>query len=484
MKANQVFPVRLLGFGLYWAWLFLVTLSPSQLFGSLVFFDVPFELVELGFRLAFIGAFLLLSAGISTNRGRNALVAISCLGGPLATGLIYYFSATPVMWVAVACAGLVDASIFVLWLCFFGHLKVGETALYMTLSYCIGGVICLLVQLLVNETAVLVSMFLPAISGLMFHFSNRYYSSETGIAELFSEDDMASVESTKEDQYPYLTRLSVALACCAFAFGVTASNLFFGGITSVVSGSLVESVCCVVLAVVCGGTMFYTKQTTDLCLLYKVAPVVLTLGAVVLLSGASGLSTVGVGLMQLGYLMFEITALNDYCIAAKQRGLRLVGTICCARISITGGMLLGWIIGYAASRGAFIDPAFFTMSVVLVVVAVYPNFVFTAKEIFAARTTAVAQEAIERDEDKLESARDSFNSVLSRMAKEYKLSAREQEIADFILHGRTVNYISKQLFIAPGTVKTHMHNMYSKVGVHSKMELLDVFDEFKSKQEQ
>ena len=52
------------------------------------------------------------------------------------------------------------------------------------------------------------------------------------------------------------------------------------------------------------------------------------------------------------------------------------------------------------------------------------------------------------------------------------------------MHGRTVNYISEQLFIAPGTVKTHMHNMYSKVGVHSKMGLLDVFDEFRSKQEQ
>ena len=60
MKLNQMFPVRLLGFGLYWAWLFLVTVSPSPAFGVVECLGLPFELVELAMRLAFVCLFFFL----------------------------------------------------------------------------------------------------------------------------------------------------------------------------------------------------------------------------------------------------------------------------------------------------------------------------------------------------------------------------------------------------------------------------------------
>ena len=89
--------------------------------------------------------------------------------------------------------------------------------------------------------------------------------------------------------------------------------------------------------------------------------------------------------------------------------------------------------------------------------------------------------SIPYSEDFAKSAEELFQESLAAFAERYKLSPRETEIAEQLLRGRTVSYISEQLFIAPGTVKTHMHKIYSKLGIHNKMELLDAFEEIKSK---
>ena len=53
-----------------------------------------------------------------------------------------------------------------------------------------------------------------------------------------------------------------------------------------------------------------------------------------------------------------------------------------------------------------------------------------------------------------------------------------REVLDLLVKGRNTQYISDQLFIAQGTAKTHIYNIYRKIGIHTKMELLDAFDAF------
>ena len=53
--AQGPFPLRYLGFGFFWAWLFLVGISPSPLFGDLVCISgIPFEAFELAARSALL----------------------------------------------------------------------------------------------------------------------------------------------------------------------------------------------------------------------------------------------------------------------------------------------------------------------------------------------------------------------------------------------------------------------------------------------
>lgn len=57
------------------------------------------------------------------------------------------------------------------------------------------------------------------------------------------------------------------------------------------------------------------------------------------------------------------------------------------------------------------------------------------------------------------------------IAQEFSLTKRELEIMRYIAAGETRHTIAEALHIAPNTVKTHMHNIYYKLDVHSEKDL-------------
>ncbi len=67
----------------------------------------------------------------------------------------------------------------------------------------------------------------------------------------------------------------------------------------------------------------------------------------------------------------------------------------------------------------------------------------------------------------------SDNKIEVQNAKNYNLTPRETEIADLLIKGHSYANISESLFIAMPTVKTHVSNIYKKVQVKNKIELLN-----------
>ncbi len=51
-----------------------------------------------------------------------------------------------------------------------------------------------------------------------------------------------------------------------------------------------------------------------------------------------------------------------------------------------------------------------------------------------------------------------------------RLTPREQEILSHLAEGKSGNIIAEELNIAPLTVRTHVRNLMSKLGVHSRLE--------------
>ncbi len=61
----------------------------------------------------------------------------------------------------------------------------------------------------------------------------------------------------------------------------------------------------------------------------------------------------------------------------------------------------------------------------------------------------------------------------------YRLTAREAEIMELMVRGRTVYRIAEELVISENTVRMHSKNIYSKLNVHKKQEMIDLVETFK-----
>ena len=60
----------------------------------------------------------------------------------------------------------------------------------------------------------------------------------------------------------------------------------------------------------------------------------------------------------------------------------------------------------------------------------------------------------------------------SYLKKRYRMTGREVEIAQLICRGLSNEQIAQDLDIKPGTVKTHVRNIYRKAWVNNKIAML------------
>ena len=61
-------------------------------------------------------------------------------------------------------------------------------------------------------------------------------------------------------------------------------------------------------------------------------------------------------------------------------------------------------------------------------------------------------------------------------AERFGLSSRERQILEYLAKGRSQPYIRDELVLSKNTVATHVKHIYQKLGVHSRQEVLDLFE--------
>lgn len=69
------------------------------------------------------------------------------------------------------------------------------------------------------------------------------------------------------------------------------------------------------------------------------------------------------------------------------------------------------------------------------------------------------------------------HEALQRIAQAHRLTPREVDVAALVLQGYSLKMVAQILYIAEGTVQTHMKNLYRKLGLHSKQELIALVNE-------
>ena len=75
------------------------------------------------------------------------------------------------------------------------------------------------------------------------------------------------------------------------------------------------------------------------------------------------------------------------------------------------------------------------------------------------------------------SPQESLKASVDALAQAYALSDRESEVALLVAKGYTLTAVGESLCISLNTVRVHSRNLYKKLGIHNKNELLRLLDQ-------
>lgn len=92
----------------------------------------------------------------------------------------------------------------------------------------------------------------------------------------------------------------------------------------------------------------------------------------------------------------------------------------------------------------------------------------------AFRTVSVLEDAPAPDASDVLLGEASLEARCDELARTYGLTVREREVLGFLAHGHNGVYIGEELVISPNTVRTHIHNIYRKLGVTSREDILRI----------
>jgi DNA-binding CsgD family transcriptional regulator len=112
-------------------------------------------------------------------------------------------------------------------------------------------------------------------------------------------------------------------------------------------------------------------------------------------------------------------------------------------------------------------------SVFLVICTCYFIFVLLAPAIQSWRERHLETESSSASSET--AVEEFYMSKCAAIAQDYYLSQRESEVLYYVGKGYNASYISKALYISDGTARTHLNNIYHKLGVNSKMQIIDMF---------
>lgn len=106
-----------------------------------------------------------------------------------------------------------------------------------------------------------------------------------------------------------------------------------------------------------------------------------------------------------------------------------------------------------------------------------PTLLFRELSELGGKTHEQEPEEAEEPAQQEEDPASTLERACEGLGRRYGLTEREVDMVRYLARGRSRAYISEDLVISENTVKGYIKNVYSKTGVHSKQELLDLLIE-------
>lgn len=255
-------------------------------------------------------------------------------------------------------------------------------------------------------------------------------------------------DATDARLFPY--KAVVFVAVCSFSYGSTLSAMG-PGLTNYVAA---VPAAVVMLVVVFGSRRFGVAIIGYLTTILMVCGYLMT----ILLPqsfglGASIVLDMGYGLMGLMVLLIVCTV--SY--GTKASAIWLFGIL--ASSQFVCYHLGFWFSRLVPAGSQSIDSTIVGIVVVVALVVCCP--VLSAEKGLSASWGARRVAAAEKGED----------PRLQGLRASYGLTERESEVLSLVARGESVSSIAGEMVVSESTVKSHLHNIYTKFGVHSRSEL-------------
>mgnify|MGYP000659455065 FL=1 len=195
--------------------------------------------------------------------------------------------------------------------------------------------------------------------------------------------------------------------------------------------------------------------------------------AVVVFAGrTAGDMTFANGLLYAGSECFD--ALMWFALASigARNKVNALAVFAWGRAASSAGLLCGATVGHAVN--ATPDPL--TVSVgIAVVLFLFVAMNFTVLKPFGFQATIDGVQSVEPVAAPPTSV--GLHDKSAAVAAQYRLTPRETELLELLAHGRNGPFIQEKLVLSRNTVKTHVSNIYGKLGVHSQQELIDLVEQ-------
>ncbi|MDX9872115.1 MAG: helix-turn-helix transcriptional regulator [Clostridia bacterium] len=131
------------------------------------------------------------------------------------------------------------------------------------------------------------------------------------------------------------------------------------------------------------------------------------------------------------------------------------------------GVLLGGLIGEAitAAESPAVNSSIIALTVVCVTLAILPILHKHLSALLSGHVYLTDFSALTEQEQK---------QYLDKVINVNSLTGREKEITFLLLQGKTYRIIAEELHVSENTVKTHVKNIYAKLGIQNRTQLASI----------
>ena len=466
ISIDALLPVACVGFMFHWGAVFIGIYFSDPLISST---DSSFELSRVSCLLGIALGLFVISVCSDCFKKASGRIRLAVLGFLLlsiynvSTLLSFFGFVPPTLLTAVLWFGFgVGTSCGLMtWLDIFSYGKEKVTINYIIAGVFLGGLACLGSFSLSSVATLTLLILFPLFSLLilLFLFSRVYFP-----------EHVSKKESEERYSLPLVSTITVGTY--GVVFGVSQYMIFSDRTTFIspaVIGASVAVGCLILLLVNIATKCSVSYDTTQRVIL----PIMVV--ALLLIPFSDGI----VAILCWSTLMAALTCYDTANMAiltkiTHEQCLASFLFIAHNRMPIQIGMFGGWLLGFFLLNYRIADTDMMTriaLGMVMVLVIVTTAIPYDKSRIGSKPIDPVEVESVE--------ARGSWQRRCEEVGESYGLSTRQQDVLVYLAKGRNAEYIQKELMVSSHTAKSHIYNIYRKLGIHSQQELIDLIEETK-----